>query len=210
MSSSLLLVFSMFSFSAFSSVKITEGLNTRHFDFSVDSLKLQTKTIEGETFDEANLVGVDGYTGIKYELGSPEVPVIRFFVKAEKASDVIVTFKDLNNFKAFHLAYDLKPVMASVAKLPGRSYSIIKNQNFKSTSAYPQNNFEVTASGSVNHEKQFMVTLYPVQFSGLTKSLQITKEFSVDVKKIPENKSVSAMSGLVFVVGAKFKNSPRA
>ena len=207
-SASLVLAFSMMSFSAFSSIKMSEGKNFRHFDFSVDSLKLQPKIIEGETFQEANLVGVDGYKGIKYDIGSPEIPVIRFFVFADKESDITITSKQLSHFKPYSLTYSLKPVMASVAKVPGATFKITQNQNYKSREAYPRVNFEISAAGSINHHKQYMITLYPVQFSSFTNSLQITKDFSVDVKSNESLKSTKAANGLVFVVGAKFKNSP--
>ncbi len=207
LTSSLLLSLSALSFSSLASVHVTEGLNSRHFDFSVDAIKFKSKLIEGETFQEASLVGVNGYTGIKYEIGSPEVPVIRLLVKANSASDILINTKAVTNLKAYQLKGDLKPVMASVPKIAGATYNVVKNFNFKSSQAYPSANFEIAEAGSINSQKQFLVTLFPVQFTGSSNSLAVTKAFSVDVKVNSKADAIKGAEGLVFVVGAKFKNS---
>ena len=99
----LAVISTLFSFSAYSTVKMTQDKASTHYEFSADGVKLQSKSIEGETFDTAKLIGLNGYTGIKYDVGSPEVPVIRFYVTANNASDINIQVKNLAHFQSFHL-----------------------------------------------------------------------------------------------------------
>jgi hypothetical protein len=203
----LLLGMTTFVSTAFGAVKITEERNSLNYFFSVDAINTQTKQIEGQNFQIASLAGVDGYTGIRYEIGEPEVPVLRLMVSADKASDINIVSTELKSFKAYSLTNELKPVMDSVEKIPGSIYKIVKNKSFRSRMAYPATSFEVVAAGSIRGQKQFMVTLYPVEYIGATNTLRIARTYNVEVKS-QINKSQTSAEGIVFVIGKKFKSSP--
>lgn len=193
---------------AFGAVNVTEGSNSLNYSFSVDAIKTQAKSFDGERFQVASLVGVDGYTGIEYQIGSPEVPVLRVVVAADKESDITVSASQMKSLKSYSLKNELKPVMDSVAKIPGATYKVVKNNNFKSLSAYPASSYEISEAGSIRGQKQFMVTMYPVEYVGATNTLRIARSYDVAVKKQTKAQMDSSANGVVFVVGDKFKASP--
>ncbi|MFZ4713325.1 MAG: C25 family cysteine peptidase [Bacteriovoracaceae bacterium] len=188
----------------YGSVSMNETATVKTYQLSAEGIELKNKIIEGQAFQVANLVGVDGFTGVRHDVGAPEIPVIRFFVEAKKASDIKVDVHAMKTDAIFALSHELKPAMESVEKVSGATYKIERNLNYKTTDV----DFEIAPSGSVRGHKQFMVTLYPVEYVGANNTLKISRTFSVSVKKIKDNKSDFALEGMVFVVASKFKNSP--
>jgi hypothetical protein len=203
-----LLSLSVLSFSAFSSVKTFEDATKKQFEISVDGLKLDYKIIEGQTFQVANLVGVDGFTGVRHEVGAPEIPVVRFYVLAENKDSININVSEEKGIDFTYLQADYKPAMESVEKIPGRSYKIVKNKSYNTFMNYPGLNYEITEAGSIRGQKQFLVTLYPVDFNGLSNSLRIARDFKVEVKKSLQKQVDEASEAIVFIVGNQFKNSP--
>ena len=191
---------------AHSHVSITETKTTQNFSFSVEDIKLDNKIIEGQNFQVANLVGVDGFAGVRHDVGAPEIPVIRFYVQANKASDIKITTDQAKAARSFSISTELKPVMDSVEKIPGATYQFNKDLGYRGLKNYPDMSYQIENAGSLRGQKQFMVTLYPVEFSGSANALRIARQFNVEVKK-PVMKAQNAMDGFVFVVPAKFKTS---
>jgi hypothetical protein len=192
---------------AMATVSMKETMSSKMFQFAVDSIQLKNKIIEGQAFQVAGLVGVDGFTGVRHEVGAPEIPVIRFFVEANSASDIQVTPSMMKSVASYNLQTELKPSLESVEKVPGANYKIVKSYSYKSQEVFPGLDYEVTPAGSVRGHKQFMVTLYPVDYVGATNTLKVSRSFSVNVKKAVDTRSEYALDGLVFVVSPKFKNS---
>ena len=195
-----------FSLSAFSYVHVNDSGSKVVYDFVVDSVKFEAKNIDGNTFTAANLVGVDGYTGILYEVGSPEVPVIRLNVAADSAEGIQVTTRTYFAKSNLQIHGEFKPVLESLEKVAGARYEIYHNGHFKSMMSYPAKDFQIREIGQVRGQKMFEVTLFPVQFVGATNQMNITRSYQVEVQKIAEEKA-GTPDGIVFVVGAKFKNS---
>src|SRR5688572_24230717 len=54
-----------------------------HYRFQVDGIAFTKVQIENQEFLRARLSGVDGYEGVLYEVGRPELPVIRFYIEGE-------------------------------------------------------------------------------------------------------------------------------
>ncbi|HAZ13647.1 MAG: hypothetical protein A2X86_16195 [Bdellovibrionales bacterium GWA2_49_15] len=202
-----LLMMSSFSLSALAYVNVDNVGDKVIYDFVAEGVTLQTKNLDGQLFKAASLVGLDGYTGINNEIGSPEVPVIRFNVMADDASDIKIITRSFFNEEKIQVLGELKPVVAPVEKIAGARYEIFKNNNFKSMSAYPAGDFEISELGLVRGQKVFQVTLYPAQFISATNQLRISRSYQVEVTKSREAEAAGA-DGIVFVVGTKFKNSP--
>jgi hypothetical protein len=192
---------------AVATVSMKETMSSKMYQFAVDSIQLKNKVIEGQAYQVASLVGVDGFTGVRHEVGAPEIPVIRFFVEANSAQDIQVSPSSMKSVASYNLKSELKPALESVEKVPGANYRIVKNYSYKNQEAFPGVEYEITPAGSVRGHKQFMVTLYPVDYVGATNTLKIARNFSVNIKKIVDNKSSYGLDGLVFVVSPKFKNS---
>ena len=204
----LLMLLSVLAPSAFANVSITQNAGIKNYSFSVDGIKTAQKEIEGQVFQIANLIGVKGYEAVNYEVGSPEVPVIRFLVEANNASDINVTATPTKNLRTYSLTNTLKPSLESVPKIAGAHYKVVKGPQYRSFSSFPAQSFEITPAGSVRGRNQFLVTLNPVEYVGSENTLKIARSYSVNVKEIAQSKDTSAQPGIAFVVGDRFKNSP--
>ena len=194
-------------FCSYSYVKIESRGNKQVYDFVVDNIKFENKKVDDNHFVVATLEGVEGYSGINYELGSPEVPVIRFNVEANDFKDIKIITRQYLTEKSYQIEGQLKPVFDSVLKVAGARYQIVKNDHFFEAISYPQDTYIISPLGSVRGVKNFQVTLYPVQFLGSTNEIKITRSFQVEVKK---NKisDVGSLEGILFVIGQKFTNAP--
>ena len=204
----LLMLLSVLAPSAFANVSISQNAGIKNYSFSVEGIKTAQKEIEGKVFQTASLIGVKGYEGVNYEVGSPEVPVIRFMVEADNASDIKVSATPTKNLRTYSLTNTLKPSLESVPKIAGAHYKVVKGPQYRSFSSFPAQSFEITPAGSVRGHNQFMVTLNPVEYVGSENTLKIARSFSVSVKEIASAKETSAQPGIAFVVGDRFKNSP--
>jgi hypothetical protein len=190
---------------SFAKVDIKDIGNNRVYDFSVDSLQLKKKIIENSSFSEVTLNGVNGFTGVHYQVGSPEIPVIRFTTPAENKTDIIVSSIQIKNINTVQLNQELKPSFDSVEKVIGAKFKLVKNK-FYQTSTYPNLEYKIEEIGSIRGQKQFMVTLYPVVFNGIKNQIEIRRDFRVEVKKVEVSK-VGNSSAILFVIGDKFKNN---
>lgn len=196
------LVLALASMAAGAVTKVQDFGTTVVYEFSVDALDFNSKNFDGEIFNEANLVGVDGYTGVHYEMGAPELPVIRFTVAADSAAAIRVTQRNLKSFVSVD-AQGLKPVMVSPAKIAGARYVYSKSSN-KKAAALPKS-FDVKLVGSIRGQNQYMVTLYPVGLNAGAETLAVERSYAVEVAK-PKAAAIQG-NGLLFVVGDQFKTS---
>ena len=204
----LLMLLSLLAPSAFANVSITQNAGIKNYSFSVEGIKTSQREIDGQVFQTANLVGVNGYEAVNYEVGAPEVPVVRFMVEAEKASDIQVNVIPTKKLRTYSLPNTLMPSLESVPKIAGARFKVVKGSQYRSFSSYPANSFEITSAGSVRGHNQFMVTLNPVEYVGSENTLKIARSFSVNVKEIAKDKTAPVQPGIVFIVGDRFKNSP--
>ncbi|MEK6625756.1 MAG: C25 family peptidase propeptide domain-containing protein, partial [Bdellovibrionota bacterium] len=191
---------------AFAYVNVQHVGDKTVYDFVAEGVTVERRDVDGEEFRVAHLNGVDRYTGIHYEVGSPEVPVIRFNVVATDANDIKITTRSYFSENKFQIDGELKPVLASVEKVAGARYQILKNHHYKSIVAYPASDFQVSELGLSRGQKVFQVTLYPAQFIAATNEFTIARSYQVEVTKSVVAETLGA-DGIVFVVGAKFKNS---
>ena len=185
--------------SSWGHVNVQDVSGARLYDFSVDSIRISQKNIDGLDYQTAKMVGVEGYEGIHYQIGAPELPVIRFEVIANSASDILITERNFKSARSYKVN-NLKPVFEAVEKIPGARYMLSKSSSLNITESY-----SIKELGSVRGQKNFLVTLYPVQFTN--NSLNISRSFGVEVKLTKADKTVDK-KGLVFVVGNTFKSSP--
>lgn len=197
---------SVISNQAFAKVSVSKSLSQTVYSFSVDDIKLEKTNIEGQEFAKATLVGVDGFTGVRHEVGAPEIPVIRFYVKAHSKNDVKVEMKAEKTAKSFMSAQHLVPILPSLEKIPGKKYNLKGISYAKAQEQFPEMNYQVSEAGTVNGQKQMLVTLYPVKYVGAMKTLHLDNSFKVSVKE-DEVPQLSGQEGFVFIVGAKYKNS---
>ncbi|MBY0517317.1 MAG: hypothetical protein K2P81_10435 [Bacteriovoracaceae bacterium] len=196
---SLLLCLAFVSFSATAAVYKQSFNDKIVFDLSVDQLIVGQTQVEGVSFDTVRAEGVSTLAGVNFEVGAPELPVLRLQVAASSAQDITVTTRQLKSLEVVDVA-QMKPIFESAAKIAGARTNIVPlNKTFKSNAPYT-----IEYMGSVRGQKQFLVTLYPVEMHGF--EAMITRSFSVEVPNLQVSKN-NATDGILFVVGEKFKNS---
>lgn len=188
---------------AFSKITTTQFQDSLQYDITVDALSTEAVTIDGKSFNQIKLAGVDQMSAIKYVEGAPSIPVLRFYVDADNASDVHISAiaSKANLEKSIQ---NILPVLPSLEKIQGNRYTesdLTVNKEF-----FADQDYTVEDAGIVRGQQRFLVTLYPVAFNGSIAGLK--NNFQVKVKTpalgfIP----MKAQDGILFIVGSKFKNS---
>lgn len=200
----LALGFALLAAPAWSKISTFQTQDRLMTEITVDGIQSESVTIDGQAFDRLRLQGVDGLTAVNYEEGAPGLPVIRFYVDADRASDVQI-MASKNTFSLSKKVHNILPVLPSLAKIPGSRY---RASDLKVRKApLRDQEYDIEDAGVVRGQQRFLVTLYPVILEGLKASVK--RNFKVSVKKpaigeIP----MKARDGLVFIVGERFKDSP--
>lgn len=206
----LLLCLALMTTVSWARVDIAKTIYDTTYNFEVEKVKVSTTKIAGHDFSKLSLVGVDSYTGILYERGLPEIPVIRFYVNAEYEQDIQVyvgSNKGLNE-EISPLPLELKPSQDSLPKIKGATVPFVKFSLDKSIAFWPEAQYAVDFAGSIKGKSKWLITLYPVSYNASTGDYKLIKNFEVKVlnpasKRVDSNKKET----MLFVIGNKFKNA---
>lgn len=193
--------------SAFAKVTVTATGDVTTMTFAVDDVQFkgaQGLKSRGIEFKRAALLGVDGYTGVDFKIGSPEVPVIRFYADG----DVTVAAGAQDRAGKFGRGQRLFPNQES------RSKSALPPPFAMNDAAYqsrmmPKAAYAVEDAGSINGVQRKLVTLYPLAYAPGSGDWRLRPEFTVTVKHAHRERTV-ADSREIFavVVGERFADSP--
>ena len=207
---SLPVVLSFFiSFSTFSKVVVTKGESFDDYYFKVDNLKLTSVTLNNKSFNRVKLDGVEGFDGIMYQKGFPEIPVIRIMVDVDDNSDIEINFSKNKAQSFFKSKISIVPSQESIPKIKGSKASFYQNLSaYKINSIFPLKDYEIKNVGSIKGVSRKLITLYPFKYNPLSSSYNLIDEFQVRVHK-SVNKEVdeNIQEMFVFVVGSEFKNN---
>ena len=195
----------------------TENEQNINWDIVVDDVNIQSTNVDDQTFQRAELKGVEGMEGVLYKEGEPSIPVVRIYAFADKAEDIsIMNIKNKSLNKTFEVENYL-PVVASTEKSLGRKSKIFFAKGFLSSN-YPlhKNAFDIQEVGSVRGVLKFLVTLYPLSFDGVNNTVTlVNNHFTVSIKKpnirpaqtlVWSRQNRGAATDL-FLVGTKFADS---
>jgi len=206
----IMVMLSSLSFNVFTAVTITKQGNTVFYDFTDISLETQQVAIEGQSFSKVNLQGVDEFGAIKYELGMPEIPVVRVYVPAGEVEIQIADSKRPS--PSIKLAHDIVPNLESQEKIPGSQRKLFINKSFQRSNAfYPGRNYDIKDAGTLAGKATLLVTVYPLSWNPVSKSYKLIDQFSITVKETPNQKVSdhgSILTTFAFIIGESFKNSP--
>lgn len=198
----ILFVFITSSF-AVSKVFIQESSDKITYNFTIDDFKFRKVQFLNKNFNTISLIGVEGYEGVRFKEGHPELPVIRKYLFSKPT--VVVGKKNLRQLSANSLM--LKPSQPSRVKLPSKDTSLVINKAaYESKDFQPKVPYSIESAGSVRGRERYLLTLYPVTYSPLNKSYELISSFKVVVPKTlePQNKS----DGYIFLVAQQFSKSP--
>jgi len=189
-------------------VEVSQHGDLINYEFSDLSISTESLTIEGSDFIRTKLVGANDYEAILFELGMPEIPVIRFYAPQGEVEVILGDEKDFGQPK--RLASNLVPNLESLEKIPGSKRKLVMNKSFqKSNAFYPAKKYEISNGGTTNGKQEQLITVYPLSWNPLTKTIKLVNNFQVIVKTLGQDQTKSLESETIaFVIGGQFKNSP--
>ena len=202
MRSFLLILLSVISIDALARVEVSVSqTGGREIDFSIDSLAIEEIELQGKSFTKVELAGVEGYKGIDYQIGAPQLPVIRLYTYSHPQ----VTFNGAGKFQM--LNKHLVPSQKSVVKLPRARIDFDMDlQKYQSNEFYPQADYKVEKAGSIRGQQRYLLTIYPVKYNPMKRIIEVRSQFSIR-DQMPQSSEPEA-NNILFVVGAAFENSP--
>lgn len=207
----LVLCLALMTLASWGSVKISKTIYDTTYKFEVEKVNVANTKLAGQNFSKLSLVGVDGFTGIHYERGLPEIPVISFYVFADSDQDIQVYLernKSAQN-EVSALSHEIVPSQDSLAKIKGAKVPFVKLSLDKSLGYWPEAEYNVQFAGSVKGKAKWLVTLYPVSYNTAMPEYKLVKNFEVKVLNPARTKAADAAKkdAIVFVVGKKFKDA---
>ena len=206
---SLLLTSILFLASSLAQAKIliTDDGNHTSYNVSIDGVSKTTKLEGKQLFTKVTLDGVEQNQGIVYKVGEPQVPTVRFIVKANKNSDISVSWAS-NKSQPTSIKGYMYPSQPSVAKSSKIAPAFVfhKQAYLAKKSLFPKF-FTITDAGSDRGTPLKMVTLYPVNYNATKGRIALTDSFKVIVKN-PLITKQSSDEAFLFIVGENFADSP--
>lgn len=199
------LILFMGSSSVLGTVSIQRNLDEIIYSFDIKEFKSTKINISGKKYHKLSLAGVDGYEGIRYEVGKPELPVIRLLVTGKPT----ITFGKQSQSVLGASATKIAPAQPSRVKLKNAVHAFsIDAQAYQSSSLEPQAPYSIVESGSIRGVKQYLVTLYPVAYAPKNGRYLFRREFSVRFKDKSEKNHEPLNEVMAFVVPKQFIDSP--
>src|SRR5690606_30374510 len=68
---------------ALAKVTVSQDGTKTTYNIHVDDVAFSSFKNSGKKFQRAHLKGVEGYEGVHYDIGAPELPVVRLYVDGE-------------------------------------------------------------------------------------------------------------------------------
>ncbi len=191
-------------------VTVDEVGNKIIYSFELDGVDVTNTDIRGIRFIKAKIKGADGYEAIHFVEGQPEIPVISFYVNAERIEDVKVVFSNKNLPQVRKHVNDIVPAQKSAAKFFGHGSTYVVNTTIYSENKfYPEGLFKVRDSGPIKGIGQKLVTVYPLKYNPVLKATQFLSSFKVEVTNAPSSlEKLEGFDTFAFVIGKKFADSP--
>lgn len=185
-------------------VSITEQNGTTVTHVTIDDVQTQTVSIEGAAFTSLKLKGVEGHEGIDYQVGRPRIPVVRLFVNSEPK----ITHAAAKGGAEIESGLKIEPNQPPRVKRPDEKNTLVIDKDFYTRKATKSETYTVAPAGSVNGQKRYLVTLYPIQYDAAANKWSLISSFKIEtysgdkLNEIAEGREVFA-----FIVGEKFHNN---
>ncbi len=203
----LAVLLALFSIQVHSAVSRLQTPHSEKIDFALD-IKAKTVSLLGKTYSTYVITGAKDQEAILYREGFPKLPALRFFVYADKAEDIEISFsKDAQDREVFKARNTLLPNVPSIPKIKGAKTFLTLDQRVYRQGIYPEMSFSIEPSGSIRGRKRQLVSIYPLQYNGATRELTFKSRITVNIK----NNSIREASLLLkptylFVIGQKFEH----
>ena len=193
---------------AWARVEVKHAGSVTTYDITVDDVSFQQVSLGGMTFQEASLMGVDGYTGFEHVIGQPEIPVVRLMTTGDVQVSV---FHDFDFSTSLVGKAAIKPAQPSWDKnrtmAPPMTYDA---SAYRSMSFMANQEYTIEAAGSIRGEARKLVTLRPFQYRPGSGEYHMIRSFRVTVRQASSliaDQNVTPT--IAMVIGAQFAESPK-
>ena len=200
------LAFGGISGGALAGVSVTQTNGDAVYRFAVEGLQMEPVTIEGVAFQALRLGGLEGFSGVLYDVGKPALPVIRLYVMGQ--GEISVGATPLGDDAT--VSTRIVPNMPPQPKVPHFGPRlVIDAAAYANEDFVPSVDYTVVAAGSLRGVARRLVTLHPVRYSAGLHAFKLAQGFTVTVKGgEPVAEPEAATKTLAMVVGAQFAQSP--
>lgn len=171
-------------------------------DIEIEGLDMMPARLNGEDFLTLRLRGVGDFGAIKYSVGDPELPVVRFFAEG----DVVVEAGPKFQSGVLKDRIKVRPSQPSWSKSDSRSPPFMMNTSSYLTDSFTSGpRFDVREIGSYRGLSRKMVTLYPLDYHPATGGYRLTTSFRINIRKYPsQNKSSRTIA---VISGSRYEKS---
>lgn len=192
-----------FQSTVFAKVSVSQLKDDIVYDIEIEGLQTNQKSIANEKFQEIRLLGVDEYAAIDYELGHPELPVIRMIVDG----DVSVEVGSYTIEGVFERNIPVKPSQPSWNKSSASPPDLVFNSQSYSIDSFTQKpRFSIQDAGSYRGVVKKMVTINVLDYNPVRGHFRLLRDIKIKVKKGADKTLKSPVVALI--IGQKFDGSP--
>lgn len=192
-----------FQSTGFAKVSVSQLKSGLVYDIQIEGLQTNQKSIANKKFQEIRLLGVDEYAAIDYELGHPELPVIRMIVDG----DVSVEVGSSTVEGVLERNMPVKPSQPSWNKSSDSPPDLVFNSQFYSTDSFAQKpRFSIQDAGSYRGIPKKMVTINVLDYNPVRGHYRLLTDVKVKVKKGAGKTLKPPVVALI--IGQKFDGSP--
>lgn len=171
----------------------------------VDDVEFKDIKIQGQEFNQAHLVGVDGHEGILHREGHPELPVVRFLVPG---TPTVRSLDEAAFTSSLIGKHPIKPTQPPHEKVLGALQPFALDvAAYESDAMEPQKRFDLRPAGSIKGVPQTLITLYPLSYAPGTQRYELHRSFEISFTS-PKRSAESVKERFVFIVGKNFVRSP--
>lgn len=205
-------LFFAISVDAIAKVDINKDQGEDIYSVSIEDIIFKKAIVDQREFVVPTLKGIDGYEGVLFKEGNPEIPVVRFYIETQLGDDVRIDIAKGYSTHRLDEGLEIKPVQPSRPKIKGATVDFVINEKlYGSHEFYPKQDYSIESAGSIRGVEQKLVTIYPFSYNPKDKLFRIIKNFSVHVKKVNKKAATDYLIKneiFAFVIGKKFASSP--
>ena len=188
---------------ALGKVSIKTGVQATNYVVHLDGVDFQPVMLEGNQFVTAKLVGAERFGAIRYDIGRPELPVVRFLVDG----DVSVEVPSAEIEGSLQNKAPIRPSQPSWSKSQKNSPKLVYDRSYYANSAIADvAAYEIETVGSFRGVPRRMVTLNALRYNAATGAYRLTTDYKVTVKSRPVK--TSDQLTMAIISGAQFADSP--
>ena len=194
---------------SFAKVEITQNQDLTEYRFNVeDLLASESKNNEEQAFVRLSLKGVEGYQGIEFEVGKPEIPVIRILLQGNVDAQMV---RELTSKKKL-MSNPIWPNQETLSKTASRDKDIsrsffIDEPSYLQLSRGAREPVTIEPAGTVRGVPQWLVTMRPVVYDPSFNQVVLRPNFVVRVRSIQDQVKVLAKPTYVMLIGPTYENS---